>query len=732
MEVKNKELDLAWEYVANTNVSVFLTGKAGTGKTTFLSRLKEEMPKRMVVVAPTGVAAINANGVTIHSFFQLPIGIHIPGEVKKERNRYFQMSKEKKNIMRTLDLLIIDEISMVRSDLLDAIDSVLRKYKDRQKPFGGVQLLMIGDLQQLAPVANEHEWSILKEHYSTPYFFGSKALQEIQYVTIELKHIYRQSDEHFINLLANIRDGRLDKSTVDGLNQRYIPGFQIPSDSDYIRLTTHNYKAQQYNKTQLDALDSRSHVFQCEVSGTFPDTAYPAESALELKVGAQVMYLKNDTQHPSRYFNGKIGKVVGFGEDCVLVQSAGESRPISVEQQKWDNTEYEIDPETKEIREKVVGEFKQYPLRLAWSITIHKSQGLTFDHAVLDINQSFAHGQVYVALSRCRTLEGLVLSNPLRLPSLLQDDDVNKYISEELSASEQAEASLEMFRRRYYHDTLDELFDFSKIESYTKDLSRVFSEHFYKKSPSLTSEWSEASNQLRTKVIDVAVKFKRQYNNILATNGENHDDPYLQERLHKASEYYFNTLSNLFVDLYEDSKDLPIGNKQVKSRFDNAFERFSLEYKMKIHLLYTFQKEDFYVKSYLHFKAQSLIPDSELKVRRKNVKGKSNSSNGSKHSKEKKESTYDITYRMFQEGKNYNEIALERFLTPNTIFGHLMRFVEAGKIRFLDVVTTDHIKQVREIIDVHGIPEKPHHLDDYQPSGMCKEEFHRIIRMFIK
>ncbi len=722
----NKELELAWEYVANTNISVFLTGKAGTGKTTFLKRLKAEMPKRMVVVAPTGVAAINANGVTIHSFFQLPIGIHLPGEVHKEKNHFFRMSKEKKNIIRTLDLLIIDEISMVRSDLLDAIDDVLRKYKDYNKPFGGVQLLMIGDLQQLAPVANDQEWSILKDYYTTPYFFGSKSLQQIQYITIELKHIYRQEDDYFIKLLANIRDGNLNKATIDGLNSRYVPNFQIPSDSDYIRLTTHNYKASQYNKSQLNSLQSKPHIFHCETSGDFPDNAYPAEADLELKAGAQVMFLKNDNQYPARYYNGKIGKVVGFGEGNVLVQSRKDEKPISVEPAVWENTEYEIDTETKSIREKVVGQFKQIPLRLAWSITVHKSQGLTFDHAVLDINQSFAHGQIYVALSRCRSLEGLILSSPLVFSHLLQDEEVNEYINQELRSSEKAVSMLDTYKQKYFHDTLDELFDFSKLEYYTKDLSRVFSEHLFKAYPDLTNELAESSNNLRVKVIDVSKKFKHQYNHILLSNGENHADPHLQERIHKGAEYFFNTLSTLFVDIKNNCKDIEIKNKQVKSRFDNSFERFSQEYDIRINTLLSFQTNDFTVSSYLNIKAKALIPNSDLGKRKKHVRL------SKKTPKEKKESTYEITLRMFSTGKDYNAIAIERSLTPNTIFGHLMKLVDEGKIRFIEVVTPEHIKQVQKVLATQGNPEKAYMLYDKRPEGMCTSEFHRIFDLLSK
>jgi len=725
--MENKELELAWEYVANTNVSVFLTGKAGTGKTTFLRRLKEEMPKRMVVVAPTGVAAINANGVTIHSFFQLPIGIQLPGEIQKEKSRFYMMGKEKQNIMRTLDLLIIDEISMVRSDLLDAIDAVLRKYKDRNKPFGGVQLLMIGDLQQLAPVAQDKEWSLLKDHYSTPYFFGSHALEQIQYVTIELKHIYRQSDEHFINLLAKIRSGVLDGPTMMELNKRYVANFVPPVDSDYIRLTTHNYKAHDYNRSQLSALSSQSHVFQCETKGNFPDSAYPADSELELKVGAQVMFLKNDNHNPSRYYNGKIGKVVGFGDDSILVQCAGESRPISVEQSSWDNTEYKIDPESKEISEEVVGQFFQYPLRLAWAITIHKSQGLTFDHAVLDINQSFAHGQVYVALSRCRSLEGLVLTNPLRILSLLNDKDVNAYITKELSSSEQAPSYLKMFKQRYSLDILNELFGFTKLDSYIKDMSRVFNEHLYKRYPDLTNEWNEAVKSFKSDVILVAQKFKNQYTHLLESNGNNIGDPHLQERIHKGAEYFFGKLSMILVDLYENCKDITIGNKQVKTRYANSYSRFSNEYDLRCSTLFALRDHDFSVKNYLHDKSSFLINDADLKSKGKAKK----KTKVAKEPKEKKLSTYEQTFQLFQSGKDYNAIAAERCLTPDTIFGHLMRLVDDGKIRFLDVVTVEHIAQVREVVAEHGMPESFYMLDEYKPKGMCKKEFYRILNILV-
>ena len=411
----NPELELAWQFIERTGVNVFLTGKAGTGKTTFLRQLRERSPKRMVVVAPTGVAAINAGGVTIHSFFQFPLAPYVPGGSFNSKDEKYRFSKEKKNIIRTLDLLVIDEISMVRADLLDQIDAVLRLHKDRHRPFGGVQLLMIGDLSQLAPVVKESEWNLLREYYDTPYFFGSRALQQTQHVTIELQHVYRQTDLEFIKILNEVRENRLTPESLARLNTRV--GRQqatddSPSNDGTIRLTTHNATANSYNEERMNALKGVRFTFKATVTGTFPESSYPAEESLVLKKGCQVMFLKNDSQG-SRYYNGKLGIVTAVDATKICVQGIDDDDIVEVEPEVWTNARYVIDKETKVIREEIDGEFRQYPLRLAWAITVHKSQGLTFDRAVLDVNAAFAAGQVYVALSRCRTLEGLTLTAPL-------------------------------------------------------------------------------------------------------------------------------------------------------------------------------------------------------------------------------------------------------------------------------------------------------------------------------
>ena len=615
MAEHNNEMNLAWQFVEGTDVSVFLTGRAGTGKTTFLRRVRELAPKRMVVVAPTGVAAINAGGSTIHSFFQLSPGIHLPGMVTESgKSRFFQMSKEKKSILRTLDLLVIDEISMVRCDLLDAIDGVLRKYRDRNRPFGGVQLLLIGDLQQLAPVASDEEWKLLEPHYQTPYFFSSRALQQIQYVTIELQRIYRQSDSRFVSLLGKIRENRIDQDVADQLNARYVPNF-VPRDGEgWIRLTTHNYMSQRYNEQRLATLPGELRFYDAEISGNFPETSYPAEKQLGLKVGAQVMFLKNDPSPQHLYYNGKIGQVTDLANGFIKVLCQGEERPIEVPRLAWENTRYVIDEETKEIREEVEGTFMQYPLRLAWAITVHKSQGLTFDHAVLDINDAFAHGQVYVALSRCRTLEGLVLSRPLQVASLLKDEQVDAFIQKELEAAQHARGKLDEMRYSYFCTLMDELFSMNRLVSDFSYFLRVVDEHLYHQQPEYLALLKESRERLVREVLAVTEKFRKQYTGILQQLRQGSvpqayaSDALLQERAKAAASYFVEHLQTLFVPVFNKGK-FTIGNQQVKKQYGNALEALTLSYRTKTATLQQCADEGFTVKGYLRSKAVALVEE---------------------------------------------------------------------------------------------------------------------------
>lgn len=700
----NHEMNLAWQFISNTNVSVFLTGKAGTGKTTFLRKLRELSPKRMVVLAPTGVAAINAQGQTIHSFFQLAFGPMLPDMQGKSA---YRMGKEKKNLIRTLDLLVIDEISMVRCDILDAIDGELRKYRDRNKPFGGVQLLLIGDLQQLAPVAQEKEWALLSPYYSTPYFFGSRALQQIQYVTIELKHIYRQQDASFIDILAKIRSNNIDDSVIRSLNTRYVANFNPPEGEDWIRLTTHNRMASEYNERMLAALPGEMMKYKAEVYKNFPESSYPADEVLLLKTGAQVMFIKNDP-NGKEYYNGKIGVVQGAqwddkGENLLVkVYCKEDGRTILVPQVDWDNTKYVIDEKTKEIREEVEGTFTQYPLRLAWAITVHKSQGLTFDHAVLDINYSFTHGQVYVALSRCRTLEGLVLARPLTLRSVITDAAVNTYIDKELEEATHAAAKLPQMKYEYYFALLNELFDFRQLKSDLQYLARVVGEHLHTLYPDFFSTLKESVERLDQDVVAVALKFGAQYQQLmLQSNGQFAKDEKLHERLNAAMRYFEERLHGLLDPVLACTK-LSINNKQVVTQYNNALDAFTLSYKVKIGIFNRLQMFDgFSVKEYLNAKALAAL--DEVKVSKDGLKiekAKKKTEKAEKEEKPKKPKvdTRAETLKLHQAGAPIKEIAERRSLTVGTIENHLAYFVENGQLDINDVVSTQHQKIIAGVI----------------------------------
>ncbi len=425
MERGNFELDVARFIVEKTDMSLFLTGKAGTGKTTFLREVVRYTKKKCIVLAPTGIAAVNAGAMTVHSFFQFGLGPFVQGVIEPKSD--FRINKSKLELIRHLQLLIIDEVSMVRADLMDHIDVELRRIRRNSKPFGGVQLLMIGDLQQLPPIAHGGEDELLRQYYKTLYFFSSSALKSMKYSCIELKNVYRQTDRHFIDILNHARDCTLSSQDISDLNARYISGFSPKPEDGYIRLMTHNRQVDYINETELEKLDSKPYTFVAAVTGTFPEESYPTADSLTLKKGAQVMFIKNDPER--RFINGTLGEVKSIDKNSIAVRLAESGTVIDVEPMEWQNIRYQFDEESKEISSKQIGRFKQYPLKAAWAITVHKSQGLTFDKAIIDVHAAFSPGQAYVALSRCRTLDGLVLGSPVSASVFMRDNAVDAYMN---------------------------------------------------------------------------------------------------------------------------------------------------------------------------------------------------------------------------------------------------------------------------------------------------------------
>jgi len=546
----NAKAQLALDYVASTNTTVFLTGKAGTGKTTLLQQIKQEAKKKLAVVAPTGVAAINAGGMTIHSFFQIPFGPLIPGGDSRPEVHY---SPEKKDLLYNLELLIIDEVSMVRPDIIDQIDLILRNIKESNHPFGGVQLLLIGDLSQLSPIIREEEWAMLSRFYSNPYFFNSQVLKKMPYIRIELDHVYRQKEQIFVDILNEVRNQTLSSENLTILNERYQPNYIPSAIEPYITLTTHNSIANQLNTEYLAVLEGDTFEFKAVIKGDFPKDAYPTETELKLKVGSQVMFVKNDNSAEKLYYNGKIGTVNRIEGSSVFV-TCGSENELAVEAQEWSNIKYKLEDE--QISETNAGSFAQIPLKLAWAITIHKSQGLSFDKAIIDVSEAFAHGQAYVALSRCRTLSGMVLRNPIAAQNIINDPSVIRY-------NEQAQQNipdLEADREKYSAFLLSELFNFNGLKK------RV----------------QEFENLLNTNIITVAEKTARQ----LKLNES--------ERILKAADYFLNELKQAAESLHSQIPALIGTSKEGAAKADHLLQWIMA----RISLMEHFSTNDFSASAY--------------------------------------------------------------------------------------------------------------------------------------
>ena len=610
---KDAIFETAERYVKFTGKSVFLTGRAGTGKTTFLKYVTETISKRFVVLAPTGVAAINAGGTTIHSFFQLPLCPYLP-DVKEliteyqTPEKYRSLRKERIRIIRTLDLLIIDEISMVRADLLDAVDMSLRRYRRNDRPFGGVQLLMIGDIHQLSPVVKDSERQYISQVYPSPYFFHSKALQKLDYITIELQKVHRQKDAEFISILNAVRENRITNDILRSLNARV----GAPKDSeDVIRLTTHNAQADHVNSSKLAELPGEPVTFEAMIDGEFPANSYPAEEFLTLKKGAKVMFIRNDSE--GRFYNGKIGMITDISPKGIVTVEDFEGQTIDVEPVDWENIQYTIDDTTSKILPNMVGKFRQIPLRVAWAVTIHKSQGLTFDNVIIDAGAAFAFGQVYVALSRCRTLEGISLESPIGISSLYQDCHVSQF-NDTRAPLEAVQASLGLEEERHKFNIYRELFTFEEtikslnwyIKNWKGSLDSLYPAEYL------------ALTGCRDKFIglkDTGDTFCRQLTRLEVTKAE---ESYLNERLVKAAEYFFPSLEEIRTFCLKVS-DLEIDNKETRKRIKEAGDEVMILLDILCRSMQALQEGRFSIETYGKIRTECQLEDRSS-AKRKNTK----------------------------------------------------------------------------------------------------------------
>jgi len=714
----NPDFQLAARFVNQTGRSVFLTGKAGTGKTTFLQFIRENTFKKLAVVAPTGVAAINAGGTTMHSFFQLPFGPYVPTPQygwnaghsgTTDPNSLFaniRFSANKRELLQELELLIIDEISMVRADMLDAVDAILRHFRQQPlAPFGGVQVIYIGDLFQLPPVISQEEWQLLKEYYNSPFFFDAKVIREQPPIYIELKKIYRQQDAVFIDILHNIRNNRATPRDLEKLHDHYQPDFMPPKDSSYITLTSHNARAEYINQAELGRLHGKLHAFEATVTGDFNDKAYPAEKTLQLKEGAQIMLIKNDKGESRRYFNGKIGTIKKVGEK-ITIQFPNEPDDLVLEKETWKNIRYQYNRETDKIEEEELGTFSQYPIRLAWAITIHKSQGLTFDKAVIDAGQSFAPGQVYVALSRLRSIDGLVLQSRIIPSSISTDPRVIGYTESRMSDREVL-THLQEEQHTYIHHTLQRTFDWSRLTASLQDHHAAYDHRQIPvkiKAITLSVAWLEKIVQQQ----ETAQKFSRQLDLLLYSAQE---DGYrqLQQRMQAAAAYFIQSLEEHHLQpLQQHIEEVRI-QKKTKKYLAELLELKAMLTRKKQQLEEALQMVDGLQKG---LDTTQLL--SGLQEARKNREAPPPTETATtppqaattaaatpatptsgKSAKTLKGDTHRISLHLYKAGIPVTEIAARRNLAVTTVEGHLASFIPTGEIDIKELVPEDKMETIR-------------------------------------
>lgn len=717
-------LRLAAQFVNTTSSPIFLTGKAGTGKTTFLRELSLRTYKRFVVVAPTGIAALNAGGVTIHSQFLLPFGSFLP--VREPEGNYTDrfgfvsqstlarkhpLNQLRRDVLKSIDLLVIDEVSMLRADVLDAIDYRMRSVRRKfNVPFGGIQVLFIGDLHQLPPVVKDEEWAVLKQFYASMHFFEARCLRGSGMIYLELDKIFRQQDETFIRILNNLRDNKPTLEDIRNLNSHFKTPDEIRQLEDCITLTTHNYKADEINRRELNLLTEKSFFYEAEIEKEFPENLFPLPKKIELKVGTRVMFIKNDTSGLSSYFNGKLATVLRLDEDEIVVEMDGDNSEYLLKKELWENKKYQINPETKELEEEVIGTFSQYPIKLAWAVTVHKSQGLTFDRAIIDVGQAFAPGQVYVALSRLRSLDGLVLGTRIREDVIYTDPKVVDFVK----STDQQQDLLQLLIHRqgnYLQELIDQTFEFDSLLNSLRQFAKEHDSSMEFEDPEMQKAIPQVYTHLESESENTQ-KFRNQLMVLLRQN----EREKLQLRLEKGMDYYLNFLRKpIEIILLQELKTESLSRIKTYQNDLNELELDLLKKYIQLarvgklikkildgdspEKLGDFDQEAGKMRREMVNALKAAHPDLVVKTQTKTgrKKAKDPKSGTPKEPKEKKEDTKSWSIRLFLEGKKPEEIAEERGFALTTIFGHLAHGVKEGLIELEDLVDKETIADIRAV-----------------------------------
>jgi uncharacterized protein YpbB len=721
MEFISAEANYTLRFINQTNKSIFLTGKAGTGKTTLLKEIIATTHKNTVVVAPTGIAALNAGGVTIHSMFQLPFATFIPdykqvaqfsGTLKFENRdtlgRHFKMNATKRSIIRNMELLIIDEVSMVRADVLDAMDFMLKKVRRNERAFGGVQVLFIGDLLQLPPVVKNEEWQMLRNYYNGMFFFHSHIIQQYPPLYIELDKIFRQTDAEFIDVLNNLRHNKITKEDVATLNQFVQPDFDLKKNKGYITLTTHNAKADSINNQALADLEGKEFSYSTEIVADFPEKIFPLDEKLKLKVGAQIMFIKNDLNFDKQFYNGKMGVIKSLSNNEIMVHFPEENKTIEVERYEWQNIKYKVNENTKEVEEEVIGTFVHYPIKLAWAITVHKSQGLTFEKAAIDVSAVFAPGQAYVALSRLRSLKGLILLSPLNMNGVSSNEDVLSYA--ENKANEQLlQNELVQETNTFLLHSLLKAFDFKELVQEWRNHQFSFKAEAPKSPKAKHANWAKLQFEHLSKLEGPSSKFMSQLHKIFHEKELN--TAFLQERCVAAYEYFFTTLDAVAEELLLKIEEIK-RTKKVKAFYDELMVLEEMQIKAilqlkKARLLIQIitegkeiSKENLSSNEIAVYKINKLVAVAE-RFRAENVTLVEDDDDVSyyedpkkKKKKESKKATIEITLEFWMQGLSIQDIAKQRKLTPSTIFNHFTKLIQMETVELADILPEEKINSL--------------------------------------